>query len=428
MRRITVTLLLVVLVAIFGLGVALDTLFERYNDDSDDDFTQIESIANGFAETLRNSPDPESIVSLWPQSTDASVAIEHRDNLPLPAALVPRFESGKAVILQSDDGVSLHYLLPKTQKVLSITTAHDAHNDNNGLAFIFTSLFYIGTLALVLLWLKPLLQRLNVLRTTAKSFGAGNLDSRVQRQGLSYIRDIETEFNAMADKIQLLIEDNKLLTSAVSHDLRTPLARLRFGLDTLTESDDPSAQARYAERINRDLDEMENLVNALLRYARLDNVMEGVEKRPVALRSLLSECSAQYYDSNLLIKIDHSRIKPDDDLIINGGIEHLATLLNNLIQNATEHASKKLIIELGRTRNTIEIAFCDDGPGIPEAMRERVLKPFQRGESTDTSNYGLGLAVVSRIARHHGGRVDISDCKNLGGARIAVVFTVPSTV
>ncbi len=424
MSRLTVTLLLVVLIAIFGLGIGLDTLFERYNNDAGDEQSPTESFANGLATALNQSDSPQTLIEAWPQNPTATVTLESRENLPLPAALLPRFESGQSVALESEKGISLHYLLKNHQQVLSVSTTNA--NRSQKLALVFTSLFYLGTLALVLLWLKPLLHRLNLLRNTAQSFGAGNLNSRVDSKGLSYIRDIETEFNAMAGKIQQLVEDNKLLTSAVSHDLRTPLARLRFGLDTLAETKDPVARSRYQERINNDLNEMESLVNSLLRYARLDNVLEGIEKQPVALRNLLSECSAQFYDTGLLIKIDHARLQADDQLIINGCIEHLATLFNNLIQNATDHANKKLIVELHRSKNTIEIAFCDDGPGIPEHLRKHVIKPFQRGESSNAisnpSNYGLGLAVVSRIARHHGGEIKISNCKKLGGARISVAF------
>jgi two-component system OmpR family sensor kinase len=423
-RRLTVTLLLVVLIAIFGIGVGLDTLFEHYHNDQEDELSPVETFATGLAATLDQSDSPEALIASWPAHGTSKVAIEPTENLPLPATLLPRFESGQSVVLESDEGVSLHYLLENHDKVLSVTTPHATRGPNRTLALVFTSLFYLGTLTLVLLWLKPLLHRLNLLRNTAQSFGAGDLNSRVNRGGLSYIRDIETEFNAMADKIQQLVEDNKLLSSAVSHDLRTPLARLRFGLDTLAETTDPSARARYQQRINNDLNEMESLVNSLLRYARLDNVLEGIEKQPVALRELIRECTAQYYDSGPLIKIDHSRLAADDQLIIHGCIEHLATLFNNLIQNATDHANRKLVIELGRSKNTIEVAFCDDGAGIDEALRETVLKPFQRGDTSQGNNYGLGLAVVNRIAKHHNGRIEIDSCATLGGARISVVFDI----
>jgi len=173
----------------------------------------------------------------------------------------------------------------------------------------------------------------------------------------------------MADRIQQLVDDNKLLTSAVSHDLRTPLARLRFGVDTLSDTSNPKSTAMYLKRINNDLNEMESLVESLLRYARLDNVIEGVEK-----------------------------------------------------QNALSYANSLLVIEIGQDGKHIAINFSDDGPGIPVELRGRVVKPFERGSvSAETkAGFGLGLAVAARIAERHHGSLVIGESTQLGGALISV--------
>ncbi len=427
MRRLTITLLLVVLVAIFGLGFLLDSVFERYQGGSDaegeDEISRVQSFANGLAATLNQSDSPVEIIDKWPESAEYKIAIESKDELSLPASLLEDFESGEPLLLESDAGISLHFYLSNHKKVLSLETSAPVASQNRSMALVFTGLFYLGTLLLVLLWLKPLLYRLNLLRSTARSFGSGDLGSRVDQPGLSYIRDIEDDFNGMADQIQQLVDDNKLLSSAVSHDLRTPLARLRFGIDTLAEADTDTARKKYLSRINGDLNEMESLVNSLLRYARLDNVMEGVEKEPVSLRQLLQECVGQYYDVRTVIRVDDSDLRRNDELQVIGCIEHLAMLLNNLIQNAVDHADKRLVVEFKRTDTNIEVAFCDDGQGIPVAIREKVMKPFQRGEAAGNASYGLGLAVVARIARHHDAVVAIQQCKRLGGARISVVFS-----
>lgn len=426
MRRLTVTLLLVVLVAIFGLGIALDTLFERYNTEPQDEFAPIQTLASGWATVLNQSDSPASTLSHWPDQLAYQASIDSLDEQPIPEPLKAQFVAGNPLILESESGVSMHYYLPLHQQVLSINTPLKPDAQHRPIAIIFTSLFYAGTLMLVLLWLKPLLSRLNLLRKTTRAFGTGELTSRVPRNGLSYIRDIETDFNSMADRIQQLVDDNKLLSSAVSHDLRTPLARLRFGIETLAETTDPQAREQYHRRIGNDLTEMENLVNSLLRYARLDNVLADIARQPVSLRQLLHECSAHYYDSNLIIKIDESTLSQQDTLTINGAIEHLATAFNNLIQNATDHATNKLVIVLTRKHQTIDIAFHDDGPGIPHPQRTEVLKPFQRGTQNTNSGYGLGLAVVERIAKHHQAKVGIATSEKLGGACISLRFDMAS--
>ncbi len=422
MRRLAIPLLLVVLIALFGLGLALDSLFERYSFEPADEFSQVESFATGFAQTLNSVDSPETVIKHWPQSSTFVATIENKNDLPLPSALAGNFESGEALVLESEQGISMHYYLPSHNKVLTINTGSGTGKQNRGVALLFTSLFYAGTLTLVLLWLTPLLGRLGLLRTTAKSFGAGQLDRRITTSRFSYIQDIENDFNRMADKIQLLINDNKLLTSAVSHDLRTPLARLRFGIDTLAETDNPEARSQYLERVSSDLNEMEKLVNSLLRYARLDNVLEGIDKRPVDLQGLLNECISQYHDETINIQMDNSGHNKDTWLI-NGCIEHLATLFNNLIQNAIVHANDQLLIQTTAGDHSIEIAFCDDGPGIPVELHDQVMKPFQRGSDSKRDGYGLGLAVANRIASHHNAVVKLERCDVLGGARISVEFS-----
>lgn len=413
-------MLLVVVVAIFGLGVALDALFDRYSTKTSDPLTQVRDFGQGLASILNNTETPASVLAAWPDSETYQAIIENKADLPLPSPLSQSFESGEAVVLESEQGVSLYYYLDRHDQVLALQSDVVSQSSKGGIAWLFTGAFYLGTLALVLLWLKPLLHRLHMLRNTTKAFGAGQLESRVQTTGVTYIQDIEKDFNRMADQIQQLIEDNKLLTSAVSHDLRTPLARLRFGIDTLAETTSPEAREHYFNRVSSDLNEMEALVNSLLRYARLDNVMAGVDQQMVSVRSLVDECVSQHYDSPLSIVIDESRLTDENLLQLNGCIEHLATLFNNLIQNAIRFADHQIIIELQQNENSIVVMICDDGPGIPQELREHVMKPFERGDAEGKEGYGLGLAVAARIARYHGGDIKIDSCDRLGGALIIV--------
>ncbi len=420
MHRLPISLLIVVVVAIFGVGLALDTLFEKYQSESSDTLAQSRALGMGLASLLDNDDKPEALLDGWPDSQAYSLTLDSKNDLPLPPSLMTSFDAGEALALESDEGVSLHYYLPRHDKVLSIHSDVALDEPQSGIAWLFTTVFYLGTLALVLLWLKPLLHRLHLLRESTKNFGEGKLDSRINTQGITYIKDIEQDFNMMADRIQQLVEDNKLLTSAVSHDLRTPLARLRFGIDTLAEAPSDESRDQYLLRINNDLNEMESLVESLLRYARLDNVMDGIQKQDVDVRELVNECVAQYHDSNLLIKIDEPQLSSHDRLLVHGCIEHLATLFNNLISNAMTYANQQLLVEMHRNGDRISITFCDDGPGIPQAQRNQVIKPFERGTSNERKGYGLGLAVASRIAKHHQGDIKIEDCDRLGGALIVV--------
>jgi len=244
-HKLSLSLLLVVVIAIFGFGYLLDAVFERYEDENTDPVVDITAFGKGLADALERSKSPDAIVSQWPGMENYRINLIDLDELVLPQPLQADFLSGKSLVLESEQGMSLHYRLNSHNKVLMLHSDLIASDKKTNLSWVFTSLFYLGTLTVILLWLYPLLKRLQVLRHFTNAFGAGELDRRVSMVGASYIQDIENDFNRMADQIQQLIEDNKLLTSAVSHDLRTPLTRLRLGVDTLTESASFTGRNQY---------------------------------------------------------------------------------------------------------------------------------------------------------------------------------------
>jgi len=207
------------------------------------------------------------------------------------------------------------------------------------------------------------------------------------------------------------------LSSAVSHDLRTPLARLRFGIDTLSDTDNPRAKEKYLARISTDLDEMERLVESLLRFARLDHTLSNAASEPLDLATLAAECLRQYHDEYIAIDLRASpQLAP-----IHGSSEYLAMVLNNLLQNALRYASARIHVCLQQCEQKVVLQVSDDGPGVAAANRDNVLKPFNRGESTN-DGYGLGLAIVHRIAEWHNATLHLDSCPALGGARFTIAF------
>jgi len=404
--------------------VALDELFDRYGTESKPAHSEIRLLGQGFADLLNSNDEPNQIIDRWPENNPYEFSLLTRDEAAFPNALIQQLISDGVVTLGSDEGLSFHYYLDQQEKVLSVQTPVMEDGGNKGLSWILTILFYAATLLLVFLWMRPLIHRHRILRQATKAFGEGNLASRIDTRGVTYIQDVEQGFNNMAERIQQLVEDNKMLTSAVSHDLRTPLARLRFGIDTLSHTTEDDSKAYYLKRINDDLIEMESLVESLLRYAQLDNVLEDVERHKILIISLVEECIAQHYDSNLSIHLKISRKHPPDSVMVYGAMEHIATLINNLLSNALTYASKAIIIEVSIDDDIVKLEFSDDGPGIPSDLRAQVIKPFERGAEpqVDNDGFGLGLAVAARIAQHHGGSIVIGDSERLGGASVMVTL------
>lgn len=309
--------------------------------------------------------------------------------------------------------------MPSQQKVLIfVIPLVVKETSNSAFQLLLTALFYLGILLVVLIWLYPLIKQLSKLRRTTKAFGEGQLQERINSNSSSYISDIENEFNRMAERIETLVSDNKLLSDAVSHDLRTPLARLRFGIEALQEAENPQTRQKYQDHLCRDIEEMERLVNVLLTYARIEQSMIAVEQHSVDLNVLISQCVAAVADGNKLINWHAKGVA-----MVNGDVNYLSMLINNLLSNAQQYAGNEITLKITNTASALLFIISDDGPGIAKEKRDELLKPFMRGEhSHEKPGYGMGLAIVSRIAQLHHASFTITDSVELGGAEFCVSF------
>lgn len=419
MRILIGSLLLVVLTAIVGVGWTLDQLFDRFaNDNISDDIQIYQEMGAQLAAVLEATPNPRQALAGDVSTQFLGISLQASKDFQLPSPMQAQFETGEALVLESDEGVSMHYYLPGHGDVLTITPYHYNTSSQSAIKLIFTAVFYIVVLALLLLWLYPLIRRLTRLSSAAKDFGRGQLDRRVSTQGVSYISDIEVEFNRMAERIQTLVSDNKLLSSAVSHDLRTPLARLRFGIDTLEDTGDPCAREKYTRRLSADISTMEKLVSSLLDFARLDHVLPDNYPDVLSLDALTAQCVELHSHDSMPIMLDMR-----GQHLIKGNANHLTMLLSNLLQNALKFARQSVRVTLTRIEKGTLLSVSDDGPGIPASQYRAVLMPFTRGDNNSTEKgHGLGLAIVNRIAQRHGGSVEIDICPELRGARISILF------
>jgi signal transduction histidine kinase len=289
---------------------------------------------------------------------------------------------------------------------------------NLSLQMILTTAFYMGILLFVGIWLYPLIKRLRLLSKATKTFGAGDFAWRIPVSSTSYVADIENEFNRMAQKIETLIQDNKLLGNAVSHDLRTPLARLRFGIEALSETNKPEKQDKYIRHLSQDIAEMERLVEVLLNYARLEQSLIKVDKVPIDLNQLVDHC-VYSIDCGASKQI---KWQPNNKILLKGEQNFLAMLINNLLNNAQQYASNIVQVSTSQKAQYIILTIEDDGPGIAKDKRLELLQPFTRGHTdAKKSGFGMGLAIVNRIAAWHDASINISESE-LGGAKVSVIF------
>jgi two-component system OmpR family sensor kinase len=344
-------------------------------------------------------------------------------DFPLPTDVVKNFETGTPLLLESGNQLTLHYYLARQQQVLSLTLPDELHQEsNNALRWLLTLLFYGGVILMVLIWLYPLLRRLALLRKTAQAFGAGDLQVRIAPDKHSYIQTIEQDFNRMAQRIEQLIADNKLLSRGLSHDLRTPLARLRFGLDVLEEAELTPEQQQNLAHLNRDLVAMESLVEALLNYARLEHATISLRRRPIALANFVVQLHEDFYRG----KVDLSIAAAAQAVVVQGDAEYLGMLIHNLVQNSLRYGEGRVLLSLLRVEGYVQLQVEDNGPGIALAERDKVLKPFYRSAESHHQGrgHGLGLAIVERIAQWHGAELTLGESAALGGLKVTIIFAV----
>jgi signal transduction histidine kinase len=257
------------------------------------------------------------------------------------------------------------------------------------------------------------------LRKMADEFGAGNLATRIAPCYVTYIPAIENAFNHMAQRIEQLVYDNKLLSRGLSHDLRTPIARLRFGLDVLEEAELSAPQQKTLAHLNRDLVAMEALVEALLHYARMDQSTITFTPALVNLQQWVSDLVQEFYSDS----VEALEIEGDYASNIIADTDYLTMLIHNLLQNAQRHGKGRIRVTIRVDEKQVQLTVEDNGAGIPPEERANVLKPFYRIATTQhTQGHGMGLAIVERIAQWHKAEVQLGESELLGGLKISVLF------
>lgn len=428
MKKLMTSLVLVVLVSIASLGWSI-TEFANLLDPENETQSAITHLAalKRLGSTLAKTLDEDSAIQTgfienWNRLNSEQLSLISEADFVLPSALKTAFDSGESLLLDSDEGISLHYLLPKTRQVLNINTDIVAPSDVSfTLNKLYTILFYSGLVVILLVWVSPLIRQLVNLSEATQAFGMGDLQQRIPVKKTSYIGIIETEFNRMADRIQQLIDDNKLLSRAVSHDLKTPIARLRFGIEALEETQNEQLRVRYFQRLNRDLDTMEDLVMTLLSYARLDEANIQPEWQSIELNAWLAEKYQGQSFSGFSVEL----FPYSTPINVKIDPKYLSMQVNNLFSNALRFGQAQIRLSITVEQNNAWLHVDDDGPGIDEQESTQVIKPFVRGlHSRGNAGHGMGLAIVDRIGRWMDVPLCIGRAPELGGARMSLKFKI----
>ena len=281
----------------------------------------------------------------------------------------------------------------------------------------FGFLWLLGLIGLVVVVgvfpiIRRLLKRLENLQRGVQRFGEGDLSVRVPTEGRDEVADLARQFNAAAGRIEALVQSHKSLLANASHELRSPLARIRMGLE-LMGGQTPSPTFRA--EILRNIAELDQLVDEILLASRLDAREADVGTvEDVDLIGLAAEECARV-DADL----DVSAVP--EGLEVRGISKLLRRAIRNLLENARRYSTGEITVQVLRSGTLAEVRVCDRGPGVPLDQRERIFEPFYRlpGASERSGGVGLGLALVRSIAGRHNGSVHCED--HVGGGACFVL-------
>ena len=355
-------------------------------------------------------------------------------NLPRWPANLPRVDGSSSATIEVDG-------MPRRIEMVQVTLK-DGHRllvaSNLNRFDVLERLFIYGLLGCAIAVLlvaalggmmirRALLSRVQNISQTTSAIIEGQLSRRLEEPGDGDELQLLTQtVNRMLDQIEHLVTGVQDVSNAIAHDLRTPLSELRARLEELSVGR-PSDEETYAEidaAIN-DVDRVMSIFNALLRLAEIDSGSRRGGFVDVDLARLGAEV-AEFYLPVAELKDIALSFTPTGNLHTVGDPVLLAQALGNLVENALKYAPENGVIAITARRladDTLELVVADNGPGVAEDERPKVIERFYRGDaSRGTPGVGLGLSVVSAVARLHGGSLALAD--NLPGLRATLQVAV----
>ena len=349
-------------------------------------------------EQIPKTDIPESDDWRWFDLTGGVVTRELRRLLPeVQAVVLPDHQLVWLYVARADDVVRLSF----DRRRVSASNPHQ----------LLVNMLVFGILMTIVsfLYLRNQLRPITRLAEAAEAFGRGRTVT-YRPAGATEVRAAGNAFLDMRSRIERQIEQRTLMLSGVSHDIRTPLTRLKLGLSMMDDSE--------AEPMRKDVEDMQRLLDEFLEFAR--GAAEG-EPEMLDPTELVRQVVSDFQRADH--KVELVRIDGQGELPLRkGGIRRA---IENLVGNAVRYG-ERAEVSVFLSEKTLRIRVEDDGPGIPEAQREDAMKPFTRLDVARNQDrgtgVGLGLAITMDIARAHGGTVRLGKSKHLGGLQADIVI------
>jgi two-component system OmpR family sensor kinase len=371
---------------------------------------------------LRTRPEAEWRAAL------REIAVQSGANIDLFArsdiagrTTLDELDSGKLAYMQAAAGES--WALKRLDDHYVLAYRYTETEPRRGpLEWLITLLFYAAIALVVMIWLWPLTRDLRILERAAARFGNKNWSFEAPIKPRSQIYKLAETFRKMAARIDGLIVSHKEMSNAVSHEIKTPLARMQFEIECAEQTRDLAQVRTSLTHLKADIREINDLVTATLNYAILERADMSLNIGTHNFTTLIPAI-AEFVrrDAHREIRV-HADMQGETDHVV-CDVHLMEAVLKNLLYNAARFARRDVRVTFVGHNAVNQLIVEDDGPGIPEKDRKRVFESFVQldGAEGREAGFGLGLAIVKRTLEWHGGEVRIAQSP-LGGARICATW------
>jgi two-component system OmpR family sensor kinase len=310
--------------------------------------------------------------------------------------------------------------LGNSDRMLAFRFAAEETPQRTPLEWLLAIVFYAAIALVIMLWLWPLRRDLGALEHSTLRFGNRNWSFDAKISPRSPVASLADAFGRMARRIDGLISSHKEMANAMSHEIKTPLARMRFEIELARSAENREVLLQHLDHLTTDIAELNAFVTATLEYAVLERaeVALNIGQHDFTLIvPAVTESVKRSARHDLLLSYEVA----DDTQRVSCDAHLIETVLRNLLYNATRYAKQRVHVSFKAAADSYQLFVEDDGPGIPAPDRERVFGSFVQlgARSTSHTGFGLGLAIVKRAIEWHGGAASV-DSSPLGGARFMI--------
>ncbi len=375
------------------------------------------------SQRLEHADDPQRVISDIGKLYPFPLRLTPGDKIDLPHTLRETLYRLGAARQELDGNTMLLHILSKSGKYLITAGPIPVDAVRKRYPYLLIGLPAALVAFGLLLWTLTLWRELRHLKAVVKAFSDGALDRRARLSGYSTLHSLSQAYNRMAGHIQQLMRSQQDLIDAVSHELKTPIARMRFSLEMLAETRIATEHKRFEDQLANNLNELESLVGELLDLARIRRDADRRSEERITLPAWLDEQLHEFRNYHPEPALEQ-RVPEEPQAITVIDPRLLRRALFNLLDNAARHARSRILVALEMNDGQMCLSIEDDGPGIPADKQRHLFEPFVRLDDSrhrDTGGHGLGLAIVASIMRRYHGSTH-HERSRLGGARFVICW------